>query len=380
MSVMSQASPAARVSLLPPSLGPWDGTGSEREIAVLMSGGVDSSVAALLLGEAGWKVLGLTMKVPVAPACRHPRPCGGAEAPIVCHTLGVAHYFLDVEEAFETLVIEPFRRAYLEGRTPNPCVDCNTELKLRLAWDLVESAFGVRHLATGHYARVVRAGGRFCLARGADGDRDQSYFLHGIRRGRLAHFHLPLGDRSKAATRRIARERGLPVADRDDSQELCFAGQADYRRALAEQGEEQRGPIVDTGGALLGYHDGIANFTVGQRRGLRVACGRPMYVVRICPRDKSVTIGTREEASRRRVQAREPNVLMPERLRAGQRLRGKLRSYGEPAPCTVAAGPEAAMSVEFDVPQFAPAPGQRLVLYDDEERVVAGGTIVTEEA
>lgn len=368
------------LGLLPPSFEPWDGTGSGREIAVLMSGGVDSSVAALLLQEAGWKVLGVTMKIPVAEACDHPRPCCGADAAVVCHKLGIPHYFIEVGRAFQELVIEPFRRAYLEGHTPNPCVDCNTRLKFALVWDLIEATFGIRRLATGHYARVLNGGGRAHLARGTDRRRDQSYFIYGIPRERLAGFALPVGELSKARTRQIARERGLPIADKADSQELCFAGEANYRRALAGAARLRPGPILDTSGSVIGRHDGIVNFTLGQRRGLRIARGEPQYVVRISPGDRSITIGTRAEASRRRVEASSVNALIPEQLHEGARLFGKTRSVGEPSPCTVAAASDAGVAVEFDEPQFAPAPGQRLVLYDADARVVAGGTIVLKDS
>lgn len=361
--------------MLPPSLEPWHGDGSDREIAVLMSGGVDSSVTALLLCDAGYRVLGITMKVPMAEACDHPSPCCGADAAIVCHQLGVPHYFVDVEQAFEQAVIEPFREAYRSGLTPNPCVDCNTRLKFAAVWDAVEAVFGVRHLATGHYARVVREGGRACLARGIDRQRDQSYFIHGIPAARLGQFHLPVGELSKDATRDIARQHGLPVAEKADSQELCFAGEADYRQALPDEVGQQPGPILDVEGNVLGGHQGIAHFTLGQRRGLRVARGEPQYVVHIDPRSRAVTIGSRAEASRRRVTAGEANVLIPERLRVGERLFGKTRSVGDPAPCTVAAAGESGMAVDFDEPQFGPAPGQRLVLYDEKDRVVAGGVI-----
>jgi tRNA-specific 2-thiouridylase len=394
-----------------------------------MSGGVDSSMAALRLQEAGWKVLGLTMRVPVADAVTHPRPCCGVEAARVCQALGIPHYFLDVRPAFDELVIQPFRRAYAEGRTPNPCVDCNRRLKFGLVWDFAEAAFGIRRLATGHYARVLGGVAQrppavgiperaavpqpgsgedapAFLARGTDHQRDQSYFLYGIPLRRLADFVLPVGELSKATTRALARERGLPVAEKADSQELCFAGEADYRLALAEGVGTAPGPILDTGGAVLGAHPGIGHFTLGQRHGLRVARGTPLYVVRISARDNSVTLGTRAEASRKLVAAGDVNVLMSERLRAGERLLGKCRSTGEPAGCVIKSvgvwecgsvgveegrsggveegksgrveegrSGEGKMAVEFDEAQFAPAPGQSLVLYDAEGRVVAGGVI-----
>ena len=366
--------------LLPPSLAPWDGVGSESEIAVLMSGGVDSSVTAFLLKEAGWKVLGITMVVPIACETDAPRACCGAEAARVCAAVGIPHYFLDVRGAFDAQVLDPFRRAYAEGRTPSPCVDCNTFLKFRVVWDFVESALGISWLATGHYARVLAGGGEPRLARAIDKGRDQSYFLYGLPRRRLGRLILPVGGLDKSAVRTIAHVAGLPVADKPDSMELCFAGEGDYRCALGLPHREQEGPILDTAGNVLGRHRGIANYTLGQRHGLGLALGKPCYVTRIAPRDNSVTVGTREEAERTQVCAEEVNLLVSEMPRIGDRLHGKIRSYGEPAACTVTAASETALAVEFDSPVFAPAPGQHLVLYDASGQVVGGGCMTAESS
>jgi len=357
--------------LFAPSLEPWRANGRPA-VAALMSGGVDSSVAALVLRECGWDVVGITMKVPQA-APDHPRPCCGVDAAVVCHRLGLPHYFVDVEGAFESLVVERFRRSYSEGRTPNPCVDCNSLVKFRLLWDFLERELGIRHLATGHYARVERVGGRCFLARARCVERDQSYFIYGVPRERLPRLLLPDGWLSKEEVREIASNAGLPVADKTDSQELCFAGEGDYRQALGRRGEP--GPILDTAGHRLGTHKGIENYTLGQRRGLGVALGEPRYVVRIDPLENSITIAPRHEAFRRRVAAGELNVLQPAALRGGARLGGKVRSYGAIELCNVAEVGKNYLVVEFDEPQFAPTPGQHLVLYDERGRIVAGGTI-----
>ena len=362
------------VRLLPPTAEAWKG-GEEggRDIVVLMSGGVDSSVTAMLLKRAGWNVLGITMKIPVAEKCDYQRSCCGVEAAYVCRDLGIPHYYVDVREAFERLVIEPFRRSYAEGRTPSPCVDCNTVLKFGVVWDFVEDSFGVHYLATGHYARVVRSDGRFCLATAIDASRDQSYFLYGIRARRLSRLVLPLGELAKDEVRKLARGAGLPVARRPDSMELCFAGEGDYRDALAGVGGES-GPILDTAGNVIGEHSGIHNYTVGQRRGMGVAAGKPLYVTRISPKDSSITAGTHAEACRRDVEVEDVNVLIPKKLRVGEELWGKIRSQGGPAECSVADVGGSTVNVRFRKPQFAPASGQKLVLYDGE-RVVAGGTM-----
>jgi tRNA-specific 2-thiouridylase len=343
-----------------------------------MSGGVDSSVTALLLNKAGWQVLGITMKIPVVQSCLHPRPCCGAEAAFVCREIGVPHYYLDVVHAFEQQIIAPFRESYLGGLTPNPCVDCNTLLKFGLVWAFLEETFGIRHLATGHYARVVTRNGRSHLARAADTSKDQSYFLYGLSRSRLPRLVLPLGERNKKDVRELARNAGLPVAEQRDSMELCFVGEGNYRHAL-DGGEPTRsGPILDTAGNILAEHDGVFNYTVGQRRGLHVAGGKPLYVVRLRPKDNFVIVGTREEASRRDVRAEGLNVLTPEGLSPGDRLCGKIRSYGQPAACEVVNVNAESIAVRFDSPQFGPSPGQHLVLYDDDDNVVAGGRICAE--
>ena len=363
------------IKLMEPSFEPWSPTkGSDLQVAVLMSGGVDSSVTAHLLGEAGWDVVGITMKVPVS-CDAFSRGCCGMDAVLVCHEMGIAHYFVDVAEAFEDLIIERFRESYAVGQTPNPCVDCNTFLKFSLVWDLIEEAFGIRHVATGHYARVVEAEGGARLGRGKDKSKDQSYFVYGIDRERLGRFVLPLGECTKAEVRAIAEKLGLNVAQKPESMELCFAGEADYRNALDDAQLNRQGDLTDMAGKRIGEHKGISNYTLGQRRGLGFAGGKPLYVGRIDAGTNTVALGTRDQVSRCVIRAGETNVLIVEELREGASLHGKIRSYGDPRPCKVIGVSEDEVAVEFDEPQFAPSPGQKLVLYNDSDYVVAGGTI-----
>lgn len=363
------------IKLLAPTFSAWAPVKPlDRQVAVLMSGGVDSSVTAHLLKSAGWDVLGITMKIPVA--CNvSGRGCCGADAAFVCNELSIPHYFVDVTKAFDDIIIRPFRDAYANGRTPNPCVDCNTFLKFSLVWDYIEEQFGTASLATGHYAKVVRDGERVCLRRAADKDKDQSYFVYGIPSHKLPSFILPLGDLAKQQVRTIASELGLSVADKAESMELCFAGEQNYRLALGAEEAHRPGDMMDMQGKKIGMHKGVANYTLGQRRGLGFAGGKPLYVGRIDTRTNTVALGTREEVSRHLVRATHLNILLPDALTADTRLFGKIRSYGKPRPCRLIDYTPAGMAVEFEQPQFAPCPGQRLVLYDECDNVVAGGVI-----
>ena len=362
---------------MPPSLAPWSPTRPlDRQIAVLMSGGVDSSVTAHVLKESGFDVLGVTMKVPVScdPGTRG---CCGADAAFVCNELGLAHYFVDVTDVFNELIIDRFRIAYSQGRTPNPCVDCNTILKFSYVWDLIRSEFGISNLATGHYARVIKTSDAAYLARGADKSKDQSYFLYGLAAERLADLHLPLGDRSKQEIRAIAGELGLSVAEKPESMELCFAAEGDYRVALGAEEADRPGELTDMAGDVIGDHKGISNYTLGQRRGLGFAGGKPLYVGRIDPETNRVALGTRDEVSFECITAGELNVLIGDQLIAEGRVFGKIRSYGDPSPCRLTEVACDSFTVRFDEPRFAPSRGQRLVIYNEQDQVIAGGTITS---
>jgi tRNA-specific 2-thiouridylase len=375
------------IKLLGPTLLPWrPKKEAGRQIAVLMSGGVDSSVTAFLLKEQGWDVLGITMKIPVLGDTGKRSCCGAdSDAVFVCDELSIAHYFVDVTEAFEKVVIEPFRRSYAGGQTPNPCVDCNTFLKFLLVWDLSANTFGIPYLATGHYARICKADGQVYLGKAKDKAKDQSYFLYGIAREKLARLILPLGELTKEEVRSIAAELNLTVAEKPESMELCFAGEGDYRDALTDAGAAQSGDVTDMQGRKIATHKGIANYTLGQRRGVGFAGGKPLYVGRIDAGTNTIALGTREEVSSRTVRAEKINVLIPEELvvgsasspQVGGQFFGKIRSYGESRPCKLIEVNEGAVTVEFDQPQFAPCPGQRLVLYNSDDNIVVGGTIGT---
>ena len=348
---------------------------ADKQIAVLMSGGVDSSTAAYLLKQQGWNVLGVTMKVPLS-ANTGSRLCCGTDAAFVCDQLAVPHYFVDVTEAFEEIIIEPFRQSYAGGQTPNPCVDCNTLLKFSLVWDFLEEKFGIHYLATGHYARVYKTDGRVYLGRAKDNAKDQSYFLYGISSQRLANLVLPLGDLTKRQVRTIAADANLPVAEKPESMELCFAGEGNYRAVLTDAAFNKPGDITDMQGNKIAEHKGIANFTLGQRRGVGFAAGKPLYVGKIDAQKNTIALGTKEEVSSRTVSANQLNALIPDELVTGGQFFGKIRSYVDSHPCKLVEVNKKTMTVEFDQPQFAPCPGQRLVLYNDRGYITAGGTII----
>ncbi|MCI0499676.1 MAG: tRNA 2-thiouridine(34) synthase MnmA [Planctomycetales bacterium] len=354
-------------------IAPWaPARDASRQIAVMMSGGVDSSVTAHLLREQGWDVLGLTMRIPAV--CRtDKRGCCGADAAYVCAQLNLPHYFVDVAVPFNELIIDRFRAEYRRGRTPNPCADCNTFLKFMLIWDLAERQFGIRNLATGHYADVVHTPHGPRLRRGRNHAKDQSYFLYGIPLRRLGDFVLPLAHLTKNEVRDIARQIGIGVAEKPESMELCFAGEGNYRAALLDG--DRPGDLLDIRGTVIGTHKGIAHYTLGQRRGLRYAAGEPVYVAGIDAEHNTVTLGTRDEISYRTITAGQVNVLIPEQTRPGQTLFGKLRSYGPPHECKITRFDNGLLTARFQEPQFAPCPGQKLVLYNADEEIAAGGTI-----
>jgi tRNA-specific 2-thiouridylase len=371
------------IKLLEPSFSLWQsGKDSSKSIAVLMSGGVDSSVTAHLLKEQGWDVLGITMKIPVsvvrrpqAECNKSKRGCCGADAAFVCHQLDIPHYFVDVTEPFEELIVEQFRQSYSKGQTPNPCVDCNTLLKFSLLWDFIEETFGIVHLATGHYARVTKADDQSRLGRAKDKTKDQSYFIYGITREKLQRFFLPIGELTKDQVRSTAARLNLSVADKAESMELCFAGEGDYRLVLDDIQANRQGDIKDMHGNKIGTHKGISNYTLGQRQGIGYAGGKPLYVGKIDAEANTIALGTREEVSTHTITAIRINTLVPEEFVPGKKFLGKIRSYGDPQPCRLINIGENTMTVDFDLPQFAPCPGQRLVLYNNDDNIVVGGTI-----
>lgn len=337
-----------------------------------MSGGVDSTVAAWLLKQKGHDVVGLHLHLPAGKA-------EGVEA--VCRQIGVPLHVEDCRERFERTVIADFCEEYRRGRTPNPCVLCNHRIKFAV---LLETAdrLNAQGIATGHYARVeFDAGrGRYLLKRGEDLRKDQSYMLHRLTQEQLAPVIFPLGDRRKTETRKLARDLGLPVHDRPGSQEACFVPGNDTAAFLTERlGDRMRpGPIVDTRGRVVGRHHGIHRFTVGQRRGLGIAAGEPLYVVRIEADANRLVVGARAESCGTRARVSRVNWVALDSPADPFRAEVKIRYQHPAAPATVEPLPESGAAIEFDEPQHAITPGQSAVLYDGD-LVLGGGIIEAQE-
>jgi tRNA-specific 2-thiouridylase len=347
-------------------------------VLVAMSGGVDSSVAAALLHEQGYDVIGATMKLFCYGDDVPDRPCCSLDsindARRVCERLGVPHYVLNLESAFGRDVIDDFVAEYAAGRTPIPCVRCNTFTKFR---DLLckADALDADWIATGHYART-RSGE---LLRGRDATKDQSYFLWGIDRSVVARMLLPVGEMTKSETRARARALGLTVvADKVESQDICFVPDGDHAKVIARRlGPDtpslSRGPIVLPSGVVVGEHDGYARFTIGQRRGVPGGFPEPMYVIAIRPADRAVVIGPREALLGRGVVAGGVNWLV-EPLAAGARVQIQVRHRAQPTPAELVRVDGSEIELALEEPVAAITPGQSLVLYDGE-RVLGGGLI-----
>ena len=358
-------------------------------IVVGMSGGVDSSVAAALLVEQGYDVVGITMRVGppptgAEPASRFGSCCGTQateDARQVARALGIRHYLLNMEDEFEQKVIGRFVAEYGAGRTPVPCVACNSDLKFgsllgrARAWDALA-------VATGHYARIERDGatGRHLLLRAKDARKDQTDFLWPLSQAQLAAARFPVGGLTKGEVRAHARRLGLVTADKPESQEICFVPDDDYRGFLRRRAPEmfQAGAIVDRQGSTVGTHAGIAAYTVGQRRGLGLATGRRLYVVDLDAERNTVRVGEARELDADRVVAGAVNFIACDPPRTPLRVEAKIRHSHRPAAATVRALQGNRAEVVFDTPQRAASPGQSVVFYSGD--VVVGGGVIAHPA
>ncbi len=350
---------------------------------IAMSGGVDSTVAALLMQRAGYECMGVTMKLYEGESASDKTCCtadDAADARSAAMRLGMPYYVFNFKEDFDREVIARFVRTYEAGETPNPCIDCNRHLKFGRLWERAK-ALGCGCIATGHYARVEQSpGGRWLLKKGRSADKDQSYVLYMLTQEQLSHTRFPLGDMEKAAVRAMAEEQGLLNAKKRDSQDICFVPDGDYgafiRRYTGR--EYPAGDFLDEDGHVLGRHGGMIGYTVGQRRGLGVSGGRRLYVCRKRMADNAIVLTDNDRLFSRRLRARDINLITWDRLPGTVRCRAKIRYKHAEQPASVTqTGPDE-LTVIFDEPQRAITPGQAVVLYDGDT-VLGGGTIFDTE-
>lgn len=349
----------------------------KRRILVAMSGGVDSATTAALLREQGHEVIGVTMQLwdygeSEGGCCSADEVC---DARKVAHDLGIPHYVVNYMDAFKELVVSDFIEKYENGRTPIPCILCNQFMKfdflLKRALEL-----GADYLATGHYARIVENNGKLCLAKGVDVNKDQSYFLFTLKENHLRKLIFPLGDKTKAEVREIAHDLGVKVAKKPESMGVCFitgGSYKDFLKPYLKKGKES-GEIVDTDGNYLADHSGISGYTVGQRRGLGVAAGKPLYVVNVDARNNRIVLGEEDKLYNRGLEAEKLSWVNPPE-QDDMRVNAKIRYRHGEEPALVRIDKESEVArVEFDTPQRAITPGQAVVFYQ-EDMLIGGGWI-----
>ncbi len=348
----------------------------KKKVVVGLSGGVDSSVAAWMLKEQGYEVLGVTM--------RHFEGMEAVEEDAlgVAQTLGISWETMDVQTAFRESVIRYFVQEYLQGRTPNPCVMCNRRIKWQALLEYAKGQ-GAEWIATGHYARPVRlANGRISVANAAATQKDQTYALYRLTQEQLCHTLMPIGEYSKEEVRRMAQEAGLPVAHKRDSQEICFIPDHDYAAFIEKTLQQEHrtsgallpGDFVDRDGKTLGRHAGIAHYTIGQRKGLQLAMGRPVFVTQIKPDTNEVVLGEDAELYTTRLVCSRVNLMAQEYLEGEKRVTGKIRYGHKGAPCMIRMTGRDRLECIFDEPVRAVTAGQSAVFYEDGH--IFGGGII----
>ena len=357
-----------------------------KKALIAMSGGVDSSVAALLTKEAGYDCIGCTMKLWDYPETEgnvpRPKSCCSLDdtedARSVAYRLGMPFYAFNYKDEFREKVIEPFACSYERGETPNPCIECNRFLKFGRLYDRAKE-LGCDRIVTGHYARIARdESGLYVLKKGLDPSKDQSYVLHCMTQDQLAHTLFPLGELTKAETRRIAAEHGFVNAEKPDSQDICFVPDGDYAKVVEQYGSgagTEPGAFTDVAGRPIGTHRGIIHYTIGQRKGLGNTWGKPVFVCAIDPARNTVTLGDSQDLFRREVEVQDFNWISGKAPEGEIRCTAKLRYRQPEQPAVARASGDGRVTLHFDDPQRAPTPGQYAVLYDGEI-VLGGGTIV----
>ena len=336
-----------------------------------MSGGVDSSAAALLLTEQGYDVTGLTLKL-----CKEDKEQDLTDAKAVCEKIGIKHITLDLKKEFGEKVVSPFIEDYKNGLTPNPCLECNKYIKFGIMLDFALKN-GFQKIATGHYARVEREGDRFILKKATDISKDQSYVLYSLTQHQLSHLLLPLGSLSKSEIREKAEESGLVNAKRPDSQDICFVPDGDYASFIEKTDGfvSQKGDYVDINGTFLGKHEGVINYTIGQRKGLGIALGKPQFVIDKNAQTNTVILGDEEHLFKTEVLVKDVNFIPFGRLEKEMNVKAKLRYRHKESPCAISPLENGKVKIVFSDPQRAPSAGQAAVFYDGNT-VVGGGKII----
>jgi tRNA-specific 2-thiouridylase len=344
---------------------------SKKRVAVALSGGIDSSISACLLKEAGHEVMGVTMRLWSENGLTCPSAASILDAENICRTLDIPFHLIDLETEFKQHVIDYFCREYARGRTPNPCIACNKHVKFGCLLDHTQT-LGASYLATGHYARVQDYNNSYHLLKGLDVDKDQSYMLYTLVQDKLSRVLFPLGDYTKSQVQDLARQKGLPTAGKPSSQDICFIA-SDYGTFLSRYMTTNPGEIVDSHGEVLGQHKGTAFYTVGQRHGLGLAAAEPLYVTKIDSDKSRLIVGSREELNRSRFTACGVSWISGEPLSESMEVTVKIRYRSPDVPATLFPSFDS-VEIKFNQPQPAVTPGQSVVFYKDNE-VLGGGTI-----
>jgi len=354
----------------------------KHKVAVAMSGGVDSSVTALLLKQNGYEVVGITFKIWKCKSeemSYKTKTCCSekdvADAKNVCSKIGIPHYTFDFYNEFEKYVINPFCESYMKGLTPNPCILCNKHIKFDLLYKKIKT-LGFDYLATGHYARIEKKGVNYYLKKGKDPRNEQSYWLYILDQNILCRLLMPLGNYTKTEVRDIAKNSGLPVADKPKSQEICFISEKNYRNFIQKnfnRNELEKGPIVDTKNNVLGYHSGIFNYTIGQREGLGISLGKRIYVAKILPEKNTIVVDEEKNIYSKEIFIRDTNWINKD-LKFPLRAKVRIRYKHEESLATIYKINKNFYKIIFDKPQWAPTPGQSAVIYKGD--IVLGGGII----